>query len=143
AHARRLCEKYHGEEHPETAGAMINQAALLHDQGQLDAADVLCRQALERVERLMGPEHQMTVKARVNLAMLCRDRHDFAAAEEHFRQALEVLERHAEIKSPGLPFVLDHYAGLLESTGRGADAAELRARAAAVRGAPRRPDAAG
>ena len=63
---------------------------LLHDKGDLAAAEPLYREALKALRETLGSRHPNTLASINNLGTLLYDKGDLAAAEPLLREALEV-----------------------------------------------------
>ncbi len=68
-----------------------------------------------------------------NLALLYHALGNYAEAAPLFRRSLTILERALGPEHPNVPKVLVNYAALLRETGRADEAAEMEARAKAIR----------
>jgi len=121
--ALEINERALGPEHLSTCVSINNLARLLHDRGDLDAAEPLFRRALEINECSLGPEHFWTGASINNLASLLQDRGDLDAAEPLFRRALEINERALGPEHPGTSIFIQNLARLLKARGD-LDAAE-------------------
>ena len=76
-----------GNRHPDTLISINNLSTLLHDKGDLAAAEPLFREALEGTRETLGDRHPATLNSMNNLGMLLQDKGDLAAAEPLFREA--------------------------------------------------------
>ena len=82
-----------GDRHSETLISIHSLGALLHDKGDLAAAESLLREALEGWRETLGNRHRKTINSISNLGKLLYAKEDLAAAEPLLREALE--GRHA------------------------------------------------
>jgi len=99
AHAARLVhDRFRGARNLDNAfgqrieGA-LNIAGMLRQQIQYDAAEKMCRSALQGYEKALGPEHTSTLITVNNLGLLYRDQGKLAEAEEMYRRALQGYEK--------------------------------------------------
>lgn len=84
--ARAIWERVLGPDHPHTATALNNLAALYQDQGRLDEALPLYERARAIQERVLGPDHPDTAASLTTLAALYQ-------AQGRLDEALPLLER--------------------------------------------------
>ena len=119
-------EKVDGPDHPETAAALNNLAALVQEQGDLAAAQPLFRRALDITEKTLGPAHPNTNRLRRNLAQVLVAS-DCPAEALAFSQI--ALAAHETALGPDHPWTRDSAetsAKALDLLGRTDDAAKLR-----------------
>jgi tetratricopeptide (TPR) repeat protein len=76
-----LMEDRLGPEHPHTASALSNLAAVYQAQGRYGEAEPLYQRALNIRERSLGPEHPDTAIALNNLALVYREQGRYEEAE--------------------------------------------------------------
>ena len=125
-------EKTLGTEHPGVATDLNNLANLYWNQGKYAEAEPLYQRALKISEKTLGPEHPALAIRYNNLALLYRAQGKYAEAEPLYQRALKILEK-ALGDHPDLASGLENYAVLLRKTERESEAAELEARAKAIR----------
>ena len=80
-------------EHPDTLNSVHNLAGLLHQRGEYEGAEALCRRALAVREKVLGAEHLDTLSSLQNLGVLLRKRGDYDGAEACYRRALAGTEK--------------------------------------------------
>ena len=78
-----------GDLAPQTLSSMNNLASLLHDKGDLAAAEPLMREALQAQRETLGDRHANTLISIDSLAALLKAKGDLAAAEPLLREALQ------------------------------------------------------
>ncbi|NIP13689.1 MAG: TonB family protein, partial [Pseudomonas stutzeri] len=132
--ALAIVEKALGPEHPHVATTLNNLAELYRAQGRYAEAEPLFQRALAIRESALGPEHPVVATTLNNLGEIYSKKGDYARAEPLYQRALEILERTVEPDHPDLATTLENYAELLRETQRNAEAAEMEARAARIRG---------
>jgi len=81
------------EEERAVSALQNNLAKLLQDQGKLNEAEPLFREALEGRRRTLGDTHPSTLNSINNLGLLLEDQGKLNEAESLFREALEVRRR--------------------------------------------------
>jgi len=119
--ALETAEQHFGENHPTTATALNNLAALLQDTNRLAEAEPLLRRALAIDEHSFGPEHPTVATALNNLAQLLKATNRLAEAEPlSWRQRMILLDstRRTGYEHPHLRAALENYASILETLGR-------------------------
>lgn len=129
--ARPILEKAFGTEHPLPVGVMNNEAEVLWRLKRHGEAEPLFRSALAAKERLFAPENASIAVSLNGLAGVLRDSGRPAEAEPFYQRALAIRELNKS--STDLVETLRDYAVLLRATNRAARAAELEARAAALK----------
>jgi tetratricopeptide (TPR) repeat protein len=77
-----------GDTHEETSQFMDKLANLLMDQGKLDEAELLYREALRGLRDKLGDTHPSTLASINNLAILLSDQGKLAEVEPLYREAL-------------------------------------------------------
>jgi tetratricopeptide (TPR) repeat protein len=88
-----LSEKTLGPDHPATAQALSNLAALYYSMGDYAKAEPLFQRALEIREKALGPDHPDTAITLNSLAVLRSSLGDYAKAEPLFQRALAIDEK--------------------------------------------------
>ena len=78
-----------GPKHPDTLISVVNLAALLKDEGNLDEAERLYRRALEGREVTLGPKHRDTLGSFVDIGGLLCAQKKHAEAQPYFERAVE------------------------------------------------------
>ncbi len=74
------------------AAAALHEAALAHlEQGELDAAERLAREAVGALDRAVGPAHPDAANARCTLALIATIRAQYARAATLAREAIDAL----------------------------------------------------
>ncbi len=122
-----------GDDHLETLSSMNNLAEVYRMQGRLADAGRLHRDSLEIKRRLLGDDHYDTAITVHNLACLQREMGEYEEARQGFETAQRVFEA---ALGPTHPFVIENlvqHAELLRRAGDDDGAAELEARARAIR----------
>ncbi len=122
-----------GDDHPEVATAVNNLAALLHSQGELDRAEGLYLEALEKKRRFQGDGHPDVAFTLNNLASLRHAKGDYAGAAELIREALDLLSGIFGEEDPRATASLLNLAAVLKAQGKYADAEPLYRRTLAIR----------
>lgn len=119
----------------QTAVAMNGLGELYTEQGKLNEAEPLLREALAMRQRLFPPDHFEVASSHEGLARLLTARGDFVQAEALFQKALPVVEREMGPNHALVAIVMEHYADLLQKMGRAEEAEALVERATAIRSA--------
>ena len=79
----------HGDRHPSTLRSINNLGSLLQDQGKLDEAGALLREALEAMRATLGDRHPNTLVSINNLGTLLQAQGKLDEAGVLYREALE------------------------------------------------------
>ncbi len=124
-----------GAESAAVATTLDNQARLMMARGDFDGAETRLRRVLAIRQRAYGPRHWAAGQTLYNIGVLYHFQGDLARAEPFYRRALVVQQRTLGPEHPELADTLDNYADILSVTGRDAEAALLKARAARIRSA--------
>jgi CHAT domain-containing protein len=143
--ALAITEKAGGPEHPDTATALNNLAALYDATGAYAEAEPLYQRALEITEKTLGCDHPSTAIALNNLAELYRVIGAYAEAEPLYQRALAITEKAFGSSHPGTATALNNLAALYLATSAYAKAEPLYVRALAIREntlGPEHPDTA-
>ncbi|HEX8726214.1 MAG TPA: serine/threonine-protein kinase [Gemmatimonadaceae bacterium] len=124
-----------GPDHPNIASIDINLGEVDWHRGHYADAEARLRRALEILHERVQPNHPSIGTAEYDLANVLRDAGRLTEAEPHYRQALRIREAALGPNSKDVADVLADYAKLLRSLHRDAQAAQLEARAQAIRSA--------
>lgn len=117
----------------ETEWAKLNnEIASLTQQGNLDRAIVLAKQALQVAEKSFGPNHTDVALSLHNLAKLYYTQGQYAQAEPLYKRALAIQEKTLGTDHPIVASNLKNLAVLYKKTGREKEAMELEERAAVI-----------
>jgi len=101
--------------HPALASSLNNLASLHHEQGKLDEAERLQRDALVMRKRLTKGDHPDVARSLNNLANLLRDQGNMTDAERLHKDALDMLKRMFKGDHPSLATSLSNL-GLVASS---------------------------
>jgi tetratricopeptide (TPR) repeat protein len=126
-------EKALGPEHPDVARSLNNLAGLYYDQGKYAEAEPLYQRALRIWGKALGPQHPDVATSLNNLANLYYAQEKYAEAEPLYQRTLGILEKALGPEHPNVAQALENYAFLLRQIGRESEAAEMEARAKAIR----------
>jgi tetratricopeptide (TPR) repeat protein len=126
------CEQRLGPEHPSTAAALNNLAALLQATNRLAEAEPLMRRALAIDEASYGNDHPKVAIRLNNLASLLQATNRLAEAEPLMARVVEIFEISYSNDHPYVATVLNNLASLLKATNRLAKAEPLMRRALAI-----------
>jgi len=110
---RRLC----GDNHPITAGSLLNLAAQHEANGDYARAEPLCREALEIRRHVLGDEHPDYATSLNNLAGLYESTGDYGRAEPLYRQALAIQKKVLGDEHPNYAGSLNNLALLYDAMG--------------------------
>jgi len=99
------------------AGALYNLAMLVVEQGDLDAADELLREALLLRERKYGVDHPKVAATLTGLGMVAEARADLVRARALYERSLEIESAVYGDSHPDLAFALNNLAGVLALSG--------------------------
>ncbi len=110
-----------------------NRANTLYQQGRYSEAIPYAAEALRLGEEEFGPDHPTTATLMNDLAAFHQAQGNYAEAAPLYQRSLTILERALGPEHPNVPKVLDNYAELLRETDRADEAAEMEARAKAIR----------
>ena len=115
--ALHLCSDLSSQD--SNTGVILNNLAELYRvQGRLDDADLLYRQALERLEPTLGAEHPFVAMVLNNWAELMRFRgRNMQRAADSCRKALALLEKSLGIGHPQVAPVLNNLAEVYRAQG--------------------------
>jgi len=114
-----------GENHRDTLADMSQLAEVYRLQGNLEQAETLAIQVLERCRKVYGEGHPDTCSALNNLAAVYFDRHELVKAEELFTSALEATRRTLGDEAPATIEQMNNLAMLYRAQGRFAEAEPL------------------
>lgn len=131
--ALEMLEAAFGPNHRETAAAIKSLASLLAVQKRYAEADPLHRRLIEIDEATLGADHPLLVTELIDLAALHCDRKQYDNAEPLVRRAMKIAMRNTATSGLSALHLMELYARLLDKLGRTSDAAEISARAAALR----------
>jgi len=98
---------------PDVASGLTNPASLLHDRGELAAAEVPYPQGLEMRRRLVPGDHADVANSLNNLGLLLKQRGDSEAAETLYRQSLAMHRSLFPGDHPSVANSLNSLAGVL------------------------------
>jgi tetratricopeptide (TPR) repeat protein len=126
------CEGRLGPDHPSTATALNNLAALLQATNRLAEAEPLMARVVEIFEISYGKDHPNVATALNNLAQLLQATNRLAEAEPLMRRALAIDEASYGSEHPEVAVDLNNLAQLLQATNRLAEAEPLMRRALAI-----------
>ncbi|MFN9644918.1 MAG: tetratricopeptide repeat protein, partial [Cyanobacteriota bacterium] len=126
------CEERLGPEHPGTATALNNLAALLQATNRLSEAEPLMRRALAIAEASDGNDHPNVATALNNLAQLLQDTNRLEEAEPLMVRVVEIVEVSYGKDHPNVAPALNNLALLLKATNRVEKAEPLMRRALAI-----------
>jgi len=119
-----------GEDHPDAGLAVSSYGSILHDAGELEAAQEQYQSALTMNMRLLGRKHARTAAAHSDLGSLFQDRGADEQARAHFA---ECVDSHLAVTSGhdtiGVAGALNNLATVLFRSGRPSEALPLLRRA--------------
>jgi len=95
-----------------------NLARLLYDQGKLDEAEPLMREALEMKRRTLGDSHPDTLSSINNLGLLLKGQGKLSEAEPLMREALEGKRRTLGDLHPSTLGSINNLASFLQDQGK-------------------------
>jgi serine/threonine protein kinase len=114
-----------GDDHLLTMQSMQSLGLLFVEQGKLDQAEPLYREAVERSRRTMGTDHPETLEATTWLGYLLKTKGKLDAAEPYLREALERRRRVLGDDHVDTLTSITYMADLLHAQGRFAQAEPL------------------
>ena len=114
------------------ATSLKNLAELYHVQGKYADAEPIYQRSLAIKEKVLGSEHPSVATSLNNLAALYRDQDQYVDAEPLYMRSLVIAEETLGPDHPRVAQTLENYAALLRKTGRGDEAAKMKARAEAI-----------
>jgi len=126
-------EQLLGAEHPDTASAYSNIAAIYGKQGDYTSALDWHRRALAIREKVLGKEHPDTATTYNNIAFLYGKRGDYVPALMEYRKALTIREKELGMDHPDTATTYDNIAFLYGKRGDHARALAWYQKALAVR----------
>jgi tetratricopeptide (TPR) repeat protein len=126
------CEQRLGPEHPGTASALINLAALLQVTNRMAEAEPLMRRALAIDEACCGNDHPKMAIDLNNLAHLLQATNRLSEAEPLMARVVEIFEISYGKDHPKVATALNNLAQLLQATNRLPEAEPLMRRALAI-----------
>jgi tetratricopeptide (TPR) repeat protein len=94
---------------------MNNLGQLLQDQGQLEEATLLLRDALERYRRVLGDDHPDTIGSINSYGMVLGTAGDVQASEPFHREALERSRQVLGENHPDTLFYMNNFARVLQA----------------------------
>ena len=110
-------EKKLGREASDTFCATAFLGRIFQEQGKLEAAEEMSRQALERSEKVLGRENRITLAVVWDLAILGHKRKEYTRADALFRRARSGYEKTLGAEHPDTIKCAKAYAGFLERVG--------------------------
>uniref|UniRef100_A0A0G4F4S4 Uncharacterized protein n=1 Tax=Chromera velia CCMP2878 TaxID=1169474 RepID=A0A0G4F4S4_9ALVE len=102
---------------PKGSTLLNNLGLLLQDQGDLQGAEKLLREALEVRRQTLGDRHPHTLISINHLGMLLNDQGDLQGAEKLLREALEVRRQTLGDRHPHTLISINHLGMLLNDQG--------------------------
>jgi tetratricopeptide (TPR) repeat protein len=126
-------EKALGPDHPEVATDLNNLAELYRNQGKYTEAESLYKRLLAIREKALELDYPIMAFSLNNLALLYQEQGKYIEAELLYKRSLAILEKALGPDHPRVATSLKSYALLLSATQREAEAAEMEARAEAIR----------
>jgi tetratricopeptide (TPR) repeat protein len=126
-------EKQLGPEHIAVSTTLVHYAKLYVTLGEARQAEPLLQRALTIREKALGPQHGSLATVLIGLAAVNQALARYDHAETYFKGALEIQVKSLGPAHPAVASILERYAALLLLTNRAADAAQLTARAQAIR----------
>jgi tetratricopeptide (TPR) repeat protein/transcriptional regulator with XRE-family HTH domain len=134
-HRRALAinEQAVGPDHSDVANSLNSLGQCYLEQGRYEQAESLLTRALLILEQTREPYYIYTGHCLRNLGRLYVAQGRYQEAEPLFERALLIFEQTQGPNHPEVAALLEHYAVLLGATQREAEAAQLRARAEAIR----------
>ena len=109
-------------------------AEVYREQGNTAEAEPLFLKSLDMVDNFrLGPGHPELAHLLDNYATLLRDEGKYDQAETFYKRALDTWAKNEYSDRPGTAGTLTHYAQLLRTLNRAAEAEPLEARATAIR----------
>ena len=134
---RRALEIYEaafGGDHSRVANGLFELGDTLFQQGRIAEAEPLLQRSVTIREKTMGKSHHSTAESLLGLARLRAEQGRSTDAGGLYARALAIWEQHPRhTDTQGIP---EAYAAHLRATGRAREAAELEARAGALRDSP-------
>jgi RNA polymerase sigma factor (sigma-70 family) len=121
-----------GADHPDTLASMNNLAAVLQDQGELEAARQLHERVLTTVRRVLGEDHLSTLASLNNLAAVLQDQGDLVGARSLYEQVIEARRRVLGADHPSVLASMNNLATVLQDQGDTETAKTLQARVLAT-----------
>ena len=106
-----------GTDHPDTLASMNNLAAMLQEEGDLDAARQLHEQVAITAKRVLGEDHSSTLASLNNLAAVLQDQGELDAARSLYEQVLETRRRLLGEDSPSVLASMNNLATVLQDQG--------------------------
>lgn len=131
--ALAIHEKILGPEHPTLATGLNNLAALYRAQGKYLEAEPLYKRSLTIRENSLGQNHPDVAGSLNNFALFYYARGNYIEAERLFERSLKILQDALGLNHPNVATALRNYALLLRAMERNDEAAEMEARADAIR----------
>ena len=104
---------------------LVNLVGTLQQQGKLEEAERLQRQALKGLQRTLGPEHPGTLLALGNLGITLVQQGKLEEAEQVERQTLEAKQRTLGAEHRGTLVSLNNLAATLQQQGKLEEAERL------------------
>jgi tetratricopeptide (TPR) repeat protein len=122
-----------GPDHPDVATSLNNLAVLYDLQGKYTEAEPLHKRSLVIRDKALGPDHPAMAQNLHNLACHYRNQGKYTEAEPLYNRSLTILEKTMGPDHPNVAVILTNYAELLRATHRDVEAANMEARADAIR----------
>ncbi|MCA9803196.1 MAG: tetratricopeptide repeat protein [Cyanobacteria bacterium HKST-UBA02] len=89
-------------------------------------AEEHCRKALDIHLKLLGEQNEDVVAIMQNLAMVCHAQQKYDDAEPLYVKALDAAQKVYGAEHPGVADIAEHYAGLMDATGRTVESNECK-----------------
>lgn len=129
-----LARAIHGAPHPDLARSLQTLAGLAHDNGRLEEAERLYREAIDMLQALPADaDASLTIRVTSDLGDVLHARGDYAAAEVAYREALELNRARSRKPDAEQAAILANLATLFDDKGQHADALPLHREALALR----------
>jgi len=101
-----------------TSRLIVYVSILLKNQGRLDEAEPLCREALEAAREVLGSRHPNTLVSMNNLAMMLSGQGKLDEAEPLYREALEARREVLGARHPDTLGSMHNLGGVLKDQGK-------------------------
>lgn len=123
--AKRIREKFLGEEHLETMDVYYNLAKVYGNLGEYEKAKELCQKTLKIYKEVLGENHPKTATSYNNLGTLYEKQGKYKEAEELYKKSLSIREKILGENHPDVATSYNNLGTLYEKQGKDKEAKEL------------------
>lgn len=115
----------YGPMHRKFADGLNRLASFYYEQNRFPEAEPVCKQVLNIYEKIYGATHEKLALTAGQLAITLQQQNKLEEAESYFKRAIDIRKDLFGTVDADSVWLLQHYANLLEATGRNDEAEYL------------------